>query len=417
MVITYKDFKIDESRMKESMKMVDDFEKHLSDDTMEVDVVKLALAHISACKFLTPMTHDQANFLKRITSGSWIGPLSPVLKPNAIESRHIVASGRVRNLVHGGMLGLLAIRFVHDPTQINQRRRNTYDALSIIQRANNEAGFTHVKYSIHEFQCKHNVGSKHFKVPQFSDLTHDQALEKFNSLDTLEHRERFLEEYRTLQQTDAMTHSRIIQACADNESDVWILKSARAMNDEWIAQYFGTFSATCQHKMKLIGHSTPLTQSCLNLVDLYRLIARIDWLLTDPNLRSIVRLNSFYKAFLKRSFYMAKEGVEHAAYVFMRFFPEMMTPELHMHMIPKWEIASSIGMHIEQDDPLFGSMKLACQSFMPVAQPPPPRPQSLCRDCLHWGCDGYDCRYDNDYDDYDDYDDDDDYSDDDNAQG
>ena len=114
---------------------------------------------------------------------------------------------------------------------------------------------------------------------------------------------------------------------------------------------------------------------------------------------------------------MAKEGVEHAAYVFMRFFPEMMTPELHMHMIPKWEIASSIGMHIEQDDPLFGSMKLACQSFMPVAQPPPPRPQSLCRDCLHWGCDGYDCRYDNDYDDYDDYDDDDDYSDDDNAQG
>lgn len=414
MVITYKDFKIDESRMKESMKMVDDFEKHLSDDTMEVDVVKLALAHISACKFLTPMTHDQANFLKRITSGLLIGPLTPVLKPNLIESRHIVASGRVRNLVHGGMLGLLAIRFVHDPTQINQRRRNTYDALSIIQRANNEAGFTHVKYSIHEFQCKHNVGSKHLQHDDhFRELlaTHDQALEMFNSLDTLENRERFLAEYRTLQQTDAMTQSRVIEPCAANSTN----KRARLMNDECIANYFAAFSATCSHKMKLIGHNgIPLSQSCVNLVDLYRFIARIDWLLTDPNLKSIVGLPTFYKRFLKRLFYMAKEGVEHSAYVFMRFFPEMMTPELHMHMIPKWEIASSIGMHIEQDDPLFGSMKLACQSFMPVARPPPPPPRSLCRDCLHWGCDGYDCRYDNDYDDYDD---DDDYSDDDNAQG
>ena len=414
MVITYKDFKIDESRMKESMKMVDDFEKHISDDTMEVDVVKLALAHISACKFLTPMTHDQANFLKRITSGLLIRPLTSVLKPNLIESRHIVASGRVRNLVHGGMLGLLATRFLRDPTQANQRRRNTYDALSIIQRANNEAGYTHVKYSIHEFQCNHNVCSKHLQHNNhFRELlaTHDQALEMFNSLDTLENRERFLAEYRTLQQTDAMTQSRVIEPCAANSTN----KRARLMNDECIANYFAAFSATCSHKMKLIGHNgIPLSQSCVNLVDLYRFVARIDWLLTDPNLRSIVGLPSFYKVFLKRLFYMAKEGVEHSAYVFMRFFPEMMTPELHMHMIPKWEIASSIGMHIEQDDPLFGSMKLACQSFMPVAQPPPPRPQSLCRDCLHWGCDGYDCRYDNDYDDYDD---DDDYSDDDNAQG
>jgi hypothetical protein len=413
MVITYKDFKIDESRMKESMKMVDDFEKHLSDDTMEVDVVKLALAHISACKFLTPMTHDQANFLKRITSGSWIGPLSPVLKPNAIESRHIVASGRVRNLVHGGMLGLLATRFLRDHTQANQRRRNTYDALSIIQRANNEAGHTHVKYSIHEFQCNHNVGSKHLRKHNLHDLTYEQALEKFNSLDTLENREGFLAEYRTLQQTDAMTQSRVIQAC--DADDAWMTnKRARLMKDEWIANYFAAFSATCTHKMKLIGHDgIPLSQSCVNLVELYRFIARIDWLLADSNLRSIVRLNSFYKVFLKRLFYMAKEGVEHSAYVFMRFFPEMMTPELHMHVIPKWEIASSIGMHIEDDDTLFGPMKLACQSFMLIAQPPPPPPRSLCRDCLHWGCDGYDCLYDDDYDN-DDYSDDD-YSDD--AQG
>lgn len=415
MVLIYKDFNLTDSSSRLMMKMVDDYEKHVSEETMEVDVAKVALAHISACKLLNPKTHDQANFLKRITSGSCIGPLTPVLKPNPIESRHIVASGRVRNLVHGGMLGLLATRLLHDPTQARQRHKNTYDALSIIQRANNEAGYTHVKYSIHEFQCRHNVCSKHFKVPQFSQLTHDQALEKFNSLDTLEHRERFLAEYRTLQQTDATTHSRVIQACDDN-SGVWIKRRARLMNDEWTANYFGTFSATCTHKMKLIGNSTPLSQSCVNLVDLYRFVARIDWLLTDPNLVSIMRLNSFYKAFLKRLFYMAKEGVEHSAYVFMRFFPEMMTPELHMHVIPKWEIASSIGMHIENDDPLFGPMKLACQSFMPVAQPPP---RSLCRDCLQWGCDGYDCRYDDDYGNDDDCSDDNDCSDDDDddAQG
>ena len=411
MVLTYKDFLIKTQTGNESrlMKMVDDFEKHLSEEPMAVDVAKVALARISACKFLTHMTHDQVNFLKRFALHT--GALIPVLMPNQIESRNIVANGRVRNLVHGGMVGLLATRLLHDPTQANQRKRNTYDALSIIQRANNEAGYTHVKYSIHEFQCNHTVGSKHFKVQHFRELTHDQALEKFNSLDTLENRERFLEEYRTLQQTDAMTQSRVIQACADNSSDVWIIKRARVMHDEWIATYFAAFSATCTHKMKLIGNSTPLAQSCMNLVDLYRFVARIDWLLTDPNLRSIVRLNSFYKVFLKRLFYMAKEGVEHSAYVFMRFFPEMMTPELHMHVIPKWEIASTIGMHIEEDDPLFGPMKLACQSFMPVAQPPPPR--SLCRECLHWGCDGYDCRYDDDYYDYDN----DDSDDDDDAQG
>ena len=428
MVLTYKDFnietstsRVDDSRMKELMKMVDDYEKHVSEETMEVDVAKVALAHISACKLLTPKTHDQANFLKRITSGSCIGPLTPVLKPNPIESRHIVASGRVRNLVHGGMLGLLATRLLYNPTLLHrhQPHKNTYDALSIIKRANNEEGHTHVKYSIHEFQCNHNVCSKHFRVHHFGEMTHDEALEKFNLLDTLENRERFLEEYHTLQQTDAMTHSRVIQACDDN-SDVWLKRRARLMNDEWIANHFAAFSATCTHKMKLIGHNgIPLSQSCVNLVDLYRFIARIDWLLTDTNLRSIVRLNSFYKVFLKRLFYMAKEGVEHSAYVFMRFFPEMMTPELHMHFIPKWEIASSIGMHIENDDPLFSPMKLACQSFMPVAQPPPPPPQSLCRDCLHWGCDGYDCRYDDDYENDDDYDDDydDDCSDDDNVQG
>lgn len=412
MALIYKDFNLADSSSR-LMKMVDDFEKHISDETMAVDVAKVALAKISACKFLNPITHDQADFLKRITSCSCIGPLTPVLKPNPIECRHIVASGRVRNLVHGGMVGLLATRLLHDPTQANQHRRNTYDALSIIQRANNEAGYTHVKYSIHEFQCNHNVGSKHFKAPHFGELTHDQALEKFNSLDTLENRERFLAEYRTLQQTDAMTQSRVIQACYPDEE--WMTnKRARLMKDEWIANYFAAFSATCTRKMKLIGHTgIPLAQSCVNLVDLYRFVARIDWLLTDQNLKSIVRLNQFYKTLLKRLFYMAKEGVEHSAYVFMRFFPEMMTPELHMHVIPKWEIASAIGMHIENDDPLFGPMKLACQSFMPVAQPPPPR--SLCRDCLHWGCDGYDCRYDDDYGNDDDYSDDDYDSDD--AQG
>ena len=215
MTTVYKDFRIGALRDDDLMKMVDDFDNHISQEIMAVDLAKLALADISACKFLTPLTHDQANFLK-IASGSWIGPLTPVLKPNPIESRHIVASGRVRNLVHSGILGLLATRLLHDPTQVSQHRRSTFNALSIIKRANNEAGHAHVKYSIHEFQCIHNVGSRHFCKNHLRDLTHDQALEMFNSLDTPENRERFLAEYRTLQQTDAMTQSRVIEKCDDN---------------------------------------------------------------------------------------------------------------------------------------------------------------------------------------------------------
>lgn len=407
MVMIYKDFQIetptvDESRMKELMKMVDDYEKHVSSDTMSVDVAKIALAHISACKLLTPKTHDQANFLKRITSGSWIGPKTPVLKPNPIEYRHLVASGRVRNLVHGGMLGLLATRLLHNPTLLNQHqpRRNTYDALTIIQRANNEAGHDHVKHSVHEFQCHHNVRVKYHKVPLFHVLPYDQLVEQFNLLDTLENRQGFMAKYHAMQQT-AISQSRVIESCA-----------GRTMNDEWFANYFEAFAATCQKKMKCVSdNSMTVSQRSVQLVELYRFIARIDWLLADPNLRSVARLNAFYQVFLKRLFYMAKEGVEHSAYVFMRLFPEMMTPELHMHVIPNWKISSSPEMHIEDNDPLFGPIKLACQSFMPIAQPPPPPPRSLCRDCLRWGCDGYDCRYD------DDYGNDDDYSDDDNEQG
>jgi hypothetical protein len=417
-MVLYKNFNIDESvrgtagtnrvspphQCHNLMKMVDDFEKHISDITMEVDVVKLALAQISACKFVIPMTYDQETYLKRITTGYWIGPTSPLLNPNPIESRHIVASGRVRNLVHSGMLGLLATRLVHDPTQVHQRRRNTYDAVSIIQRANNQDGYDHVKYSIHEFQCKYNVGCKHFKVNPFMNQTYEQTMEQFNLLDTAENREEFLQEYRLLQQSDQMNHSRVIHPCSHD----WLtLKRARLMNNEWFASYFASFSTTCKHIMRLISDGSPL--SCLSVVNLYKFVARFDWILTDPNLRSLARLNTFYPTYLKRLFYLAGEGVEHSAYVLMRFFPEMMTPELHMHVNPKWQIASVIGMHVEEDDPLFGPMKLACQSFMPVAQPP----RNLYRDDY----DDY-----NDYDDYDDYDDNDydddnDDYDDDNVQG
>ena len=401
------------------MKMVDDYETHVSSTNMTVDVAKIILAYISACKLIVPISYTQAQFLNPMMKCSFVELRTSLIKPNPIEYRNLTASSRVRSLVHSGMLGLLATRLVYDSTQVRSRS----SSLSIIQRTNNQAGCNHVKYSMHEFQCHYKVCSKTYKKNPFQDLPNVQALEQFDLLDTLENREGFLAEYHAMQK-NAMNHNPLSELSSSESNPKWSNHRAKMMTNDWIADYISAFITTCSFKMKLVNDiTTTMSQRCIKLVELYRFIMRIDWLLANPNLRSIVKLTAFYQAFLKRLFYMAKEaGVEHSAYAFMRFFPEMMTPELHMQVIPKWEIQSSPEMQIEDDDALFGPMKLACQSFMPVANPPPtPQPPLLCRECSRWGCDGYDCRYDDDYGDSDGDNDDSDGdngdSDDDNAQG
>jgi hypothetical protein len=68
---------------------------------------------------------------------------------------------------------------------------------------------------------------------------------------------------------------------------------------------------------------------------------------------------------------MAEQGIEHSAYMLGRIFPEMMTPELHVRVVPNPEFYMVPHLQIQPDDDVFGPMKIACQGFMPEPVPVP----------------------------------------------
>jgi len=155
-------------------------------------------------------------------------------------------------------------------------------------------------------------------------------------------------------------------------------------------------------------------ERCTSLVDLYRFIARIEWMVNDPNVRCVLNLNGFYAAYIKKLINMAEQGIEHSAYMLGRHCPEMMTPELHLRVVANPRFYRIPQMLIADDDEVFGPMKVACQGFMPLMADPLPDPLPVSRQ-LHPDSDSdYYSDYTNDDDDDDDNDhDDDDYDDDD----
>jgi hypothetical protein len=122
------------------------------------------------------------------------------------------------------------------------------------------------------------------------------------------------------------------------------------------------------------------------------------------NVRYMISFGRLWNVMAERFIYMAGQGIEHSACLMGKYYPEMMTPELHlcvnpvlgMYRLPKTEIAN--------DDALFAPLKQAVHALLPEKLPTPP-PQSI-----------YSDSEDDYYDDNDD-DNDDDYSDDDNVQG
>ena len=141
----------------------------------------------------------------------------------------------------------------------------------------------------------------------------------------------------------------------------------------------------------------------MNLVDLYRFVSsRIDWILTDPGMRHMTNMAGLWEKYVERLTFMATEGIEHAALMLARYFPEMMTPELHVVVVVNADVNvyRVPQMHIADDDELFGPMKAACQAFMPDAAP---EPEPVPRRNSEYD---YDYDYSDDSSDYDDYDND-----------
>jgi hypothetical protein len=357
-------------------KTVDDFEKDRNQTPMDVDAARVARSCMSACTMLKPMSFDQLRHLKEIASGMYNGSMVSVFAPNRIEAKHFTRSSRIRNLVHGGMTGLLAVRLMNDSSQV-ERTSRTYHSLCVIQRVNNAAGCSHVKWSIPEFQMRHNIGYKGFKKCKdpFYKLEDEDALAQFNALNTADHQKTFLAECHAI--ANRQNQSRVVdhfdETVNNDNACKWRVKKAQVPNNEWIANLVASFAHACSAKMSDVKDNTlDKIERSRKLIELLRFITQLDWIFTEPNVRFMMDINRFYNSISERLFYFAKEGVEHSAYMFGRYAPEMMTPELHICVVPIHDLYRTPQMQIADDDETFGAMKVACDAFMPAAMPAMP---------------------------------------------
>jgi hypothetical protein len=224
------------------------------------------------------------------------------------------------------------------------------------------------------------------KSNPFSGMTVDEVNAQLNLLNTEEHRARFQAECAAY--ANAPTHSRVA--------------AHHVMESQWISDFMCAFSKMCSDKITRVNDSSyAKIVRCMNLADLYRFVTvNIGWIFNDPLMQCITKMKTLYCRYVERLVFTAMDGVEHSAYIMATHFPELMTPELHVRVVPVPEVFRVHEMQIADDDALFGPLKATYQGLMPIM--PTVVPQR--RDDSDYGSDGSD--YDSDYgsDDSDDYD-------------
>ena len=365
MSIEYKGFVITPKRiveMEQLKKTVDDYEADFKQTPMDVDAARVEMARRSACQLLAPMSADQTTLLGLLRIGTHI---AGAVTPTRIGLKHCTKSSRVRNLVHGGMLGLLSVRLMNDSSQ-TKRRGRTFQSLSVIRRANNQAGCLHVRWSIPEFQRRYNMNVKGFGTEgienPFVMLNISDAIAKFALINTAENRAQFLAECAA--HADEPTHSRIVAS------------TCHVLNNTWITNFMFGFKKICSYHMSQVTDaSLRKLQRSINLVQLYRfIISSVGWIFGDPLMQFIVNsitskgsMNRLFEKYADRLIYMSHEGVEHAACLMGHHFPELMTPELHVRVDPTTDLYRVPQMEIGEDDALFGPLKYTFQALLPTA--------------------------------------------------
>ena len=151
--------------------------------------------------------------------------------------------------------------------------------------------------------------------------------------------------------------------CAPDEVNaVWIACRSTVLPNQWITDYVGTFTKLCTAKTEQVSNgSRGKMDRASSLVDLYRFMTRIDWIMTNPGIRNVTNLARLWEKYMERLIFMAQEGIEHSACMLMRYFPEMMTPELHVAVNPVMGVYRVPKMEIANDDALFGPLKAQCE--------------------------------------------------------
>jgi hypothetical protein len=191
------------------------------------------------------------------------------------------------------------------------------------------------------------------KSNPFSGMTVDEVNAQLNLLNTEEHRARFQAECAAY--ANAPTHSRVA--------------AHHVMESQWISDFMCAFTKVCSHKIAGVNdRSYAKIVRCMNLVDLYRFVtANLGWIFNDPLMQFIPRMNNLYSKYIERLVFTAADGVEHSAYIMATHFPELMTPELHVCVVPVPDAYRVPEMQIADDDALFGPLKAAYQGLMPAA--------------------------------------------------
>jgi len=207
----------------------------------------------------------------------------------------------------------------------------------------------------------------------------DALVAHFNLLNTAENRNTFLAECSAIAHHPANQSRFVVPMDPDASAMLdWTAKRPVVLENTWIMDFMATFSRLCSVKMAAVNNvCASNVERCTSLVDLYRFIARIEWMVNDPNVRCVLNLSGFYAAHIKRLMHMATEGIEHSAYMMGRHCPEMMTPELHLRVVANPRFYRIPQMLISDDDAVFGPMKVACQSFMPLMADPLPVTRQL----------------------------------------
>ena len=389
--------------MDDLKKIVDDFQREIKQCPLDVTVCRNALSLLSAHGMLIAFTPDQNQKMKLKENNPVGGSLLPALVPNRIGARHFTKSSRVRNLVHGGMTGLLAFRLMNDPSQtiVRRWRSRTLHSLHVIHHVNGESGCEHIHWSIPEFQLRFNIGATLYKPGDrhpYHGMAADELLVRFNALDTPENRQAFLEQCNLVANNPCQ--SRVMKPLqgegewkTDEANAVLVNCRSTVLHNQWITEYIGNFVTLCAAKTNQVSDvAREKIERASSLVDLYRFMTRIDWIMTNPSIRNVINLARLWEKYIERMIFMAQEGIEHAACMLMRYFPEMMTPELHVAVNPVISVYRVPEMEIANDDALFGQLKAQCEchALLPDAVLPPPPSR-------------YSTYSDDDDDDYDDY--------------
>jgi len=208
----------------------------------------------------------------------------------------------------------------------------------------------------------------------FEVLDYDDAIVEFKLLNTVENQQTFIEELKSAAMAMGMGNPTNLCDRGDDDGSKWVTNphASALLDNLWFSKYISCFIKICSFKMSAVSNNalSKITRAS-NLVELYRFISgNIDWILTDPNMRIMTGLNRFWEKYIERLVFMTQEGIEHAACMLMLYFPEMMTPELHVVVNPVTDLYRVPQMQIADDDALFGALKAKCLALLPEAVTP-----------------------------------------------